>query len=174
MFVVVFFPFSFSSKEPASGFSASAFGPLQTGFLAPVNPRVVEFLVHRDLSFSRVLSGTSVPGVIAAVGISGETPAERHSTEGTWAYGPWVLLSKERSNNPKTTTPVPGNLPVSMGNPSTEYLARDSKGMETSKHSGEEGWVPGVMRILSDPGVLETLNPADDGSFGKSRNTYEV
>jgi hypothetical protein len=173
MFVVVFFPFSFSSKEPASGFSAPALEPLQREFLASLNPRIIEFLYHRRLSFSRLLSGTSVPGVIAAVGISGETPAERLSTEATWAYGHWVL-SRKRSNNPKTTTPVAGKLPVSMGNPSTEYLARDSKGMETSKHYGEEGWSSWCMRFLSDPGVLVTSNPTDDGPFGKDRNTYGV
>jgi hypothetical protein len=171
MFVVVFFPFSFSSKEPASGFSASALGPLQREFLASLNPRTFEVLFHRYLSFRRILSGNFVPGVIAAVGINPETPAERLITEADWLHGPWVLLFG--SNNPKTIATSAGKLPVSMGNRFIEYLARDSTGTEPWKYFGQEGRVHWGMRYLSGPGVLETLNPTDDGTFGKCRNTYE-
>jgi len=171
MFVVVSFLFSFSLEEVA-GFSTPAWASRQKGILAPFNPRVLEDLSLQGALLTAGTFWNTVPGVIAAVTVSEETPVGRGLIVGTCVQEKVGVLSKEKQTF--TGARVPRESPYPRGNFSTELFARDSRGMVTSKYSGCEGWHHEVMRFFSNPGVLETLNPTDEGSFGKGRNTYAL
>jgi hypothetical protein len=170
VFVVVSFPLSFSLEE-VSGFSARACAPRQKGILAPFNPRSLESSLVLQTLLLPVTLWNFVPGVIAAVGISGETPVGRRSTRSNLDTRSLGFPRKRKYQ--KSIVSVAGEPSYPRGNSSTEYLARDSEGTLPLEYYGMEGWSKRIVRTNLGPGVLETLNPTDDGRFGNGRNTNE-
>jgi len=171
MFVVVSLPFSFSFEE-VSGFSTPAWASRQKGFLAPFNPRtfgIVSFL--RDSHCEPPLC-TFRTGVIPEVVVSHPNSSRTEKLLGPCVQEKVGVLSKEKQTF--TGARGPEGFPLPRGREGTEPLSRTHRSAKALGGLGRRGLFSKIMRLYSGPGVLETSNPTDDGSFGKGRNTYET
>jgi hypothetical protein len=68
----------------------------------------------------------------------------------------------------------PEGAALPRGRRGTEPVSRTIHDIVVSEGLGPKGPCSKIMRCLSGPGVLETLNPTDDGHLGNDRNTYET
>jgi len=168
MFGIVSPFFSFSLEE-VPGFSTPAWASRQKGILAPFNPEFFGFVsILRDSQSEPPLCARST-GFIPDVVVSHANSSRTEWFPGTWAPDPCVSLEREIH---KSIVPVPESLPLPRGRRGTEPLSRTTLVAEATGGLGRSGLFSKSMRLISELGVLETLNPTDDGSFGKGRNTY--
>jgi hypothetical protein len=147
MFVIVLSPDAEVSSTLLCGFSARACAPRQREFLASLNPEVPEFISHcAPPRFGRVILAVQ-PGIIP----QNHPALTRRSAVST------LFESQTERDSPAR-------------------LAGSFRGSPTGWH--QEPFCPdevgcfGVRFYSQYLGVLETLNPTDDGRFGNGRNTY--
>jgi hypothetical protein len=172
VFVVIPLSFTFPAEEEVSGFSVPAWVPRQREFLASLNPRLIDFLFHWKVSFLRVDSATFVAGIIDHEWSSDETPVGCSMINRNMATSPQSNSRKRNLRDYSSRSVNVTRLP--RGSVSTEHSDRGSHRDRVTGTIPARGLPSWCMRIISQPGVLETLNPTEDGSFGKSRNTYET
>jgi hypothetical protein len=106
-----------------------------------------------------------IPDVVVSHANSSRT---EQSSETAYQINPLNRKVHEQSivGSPRTT-------PLPRGRRGTEPLSWTIRVAIATGGLCREGVASLSMKtILQTPGVLETLNPTDDGTFGKCRNTY--
>ena len=171
VFVVVSFPFTFSLEE-SSGFSSRAWATRQREFLASLNPRTFVSVSRSRGDHSEPPLCTFRTGVIPEVVVSHPNSSRTERFPRPCVQEKVGVLSKEK----QTFTGALGRegFPLPRGREGTEPLSRTILVASATGGLGRCWLSLLIMRLTADPGVLETLNPTDEGSFGKGRNTYET
>jgi hypothetical protein len=175
MFFVVSASFSFSLEE-VSGFSTPAWASRQKGILAPFNPRVFGIVSNSRGTHCETPLCASCTGFIPEVVVSHANSSRTERFVATCQPECQVPSQREKSlrTGKASIVGVARSQPLPRGRRGTEPLSRTILVASATGGMCRRGLFSLGMRLFSDPGVVETLNATDEGSFGKGRNTYET